>query len=63
VVSVIQGSPSWQAGYNAGMSGEKPRKCPPRIPDPLAFWSGFISGKAARERAERLKNAATSSNS
>jgi hypothetical protein len=44
---IVQDSPSWQAGYNLGLSGQKPRRCPPEVPNPLAFWSGFIDGKAA----------------
>ncbi len=57
MVRIIQGlSPSWEAGYNAGMSGQNPRRCPREVPDCLAFWSGVFEGKAARERAQRLKN-------
>ncbi len=49
-VRVVQDAPSWQAGYIAGMSGG-PRECPPEIPDSLAYVSGYIEGKAARQRA------------
>jgi hypothetical protein len=60
MVRIIQGlSPSWEAGYNAGMSGHNPRKCPREVPDCLAFWSGVFAGKAARERAQLLKNRGT----
>ena len=45
---IVQDSPSWQAGYNVGLSGQKPRRCPPEAPHPLAFWSGFIDGQTAR---------------
>jgi ribosome modulation factor len=61
MVGIIQGlSPSWEAGYKAGMSGHNPRRCPRKVPDCLAFWSGVFEGKAARERAQRLKNRDTS---
>jgi hypothetical protein len=41
---------SWQAGYNAGMSGAS-SVCPPEVPDRFAYASGYIEGKAARARA------------
>ena len=47
---IVQDSASWQAGYNAGMSGGS-RECPPEVPDSLAYVSGYIEGKAARQRA------------
>ncbi len=47
---VTQDPVSWQAGYNAGMSGG-PMDCPPEVSDPLAYASGYIEGKAARQRA------------
>jgi hypothetical protein len=47
---VVQDSASWQAGYNAGMSGGS-NICLPEVPDSLAYVSGYIEGKAARQRA------------
>jgi ribosome modulation factor len=52
---ITQDPASWQAGYNAGMSGQNPQTCPPEVPDSLAFWSGVIEGKAARARAAELQ--------
>jgi hypothetical protein len=42
---------SWQAGYNAGASGVSASTCPPEVPDGLAYQSGYIEGKAARQHA------------
>jgi ribosome modulation factor len=42
---------SWQAGYNAGVSGVGSSTCPPEVPDALAYTSGFLEGQAARRRA------------
>ncbi len=47
---IVQDSSSWQAGYNAGLSGGS-RTCPPGVPDSLAYVSGYIEGKAARQHA------------
>ena len=47
---VSQDPASWQAGFNAGMSGG-PSNCPPEVSDPLAYASGYIEGKAAKMRA------------
>jgi hypothetical protein len=51
---ITQDPASWQAGYNAGMSGGS-SACPPETPDALAYASGYIDGKAARERAAALR--------
>jgi hypothetical protein len=47
---IVQDSASWQAGYNAGMSGGS-NICPPEVPDSLAYVSGYIEGKAVRQNA------------
>jgi hypothetical protein len=48
---ITQEPASWQAGYNAGMSGG-PLACPPEVADPLAYASGYIEGKAATARGQ-----------
>ena len=53
---VIQDPASWQAGYNAGMSGGS-AECPPEVPDRLAYASGYIEGKAARGRVIAARTA------
>jgi hypothetical protein len=44
---VRQNQASWQQGYNDGFAGKPSR--PIKVPDELAYASGFIEGKAARE--------------
>jgi hypothetical protein len=50
---IEQDSDSWQAGYNAGMAVD-PGPCPAWIADRLAYATGLIEGKAARERARQF---------
>ena len=60
-MSVITQDPAgWQAGYNAGMSGGS-AVCPPEIADRLAYASGFIAGRAARQRAAVQMNGGSAS--
>jgi hypothetical protein len=53
---VTQDPVSWQAGYNAGMSGG-PEDCPPEVPDRLAYAAGYVEGKAAPARATAAQRA------
>jgi hypothetical protein len=52
---ITQDPASWQAGYNAGMSGHVPHRTPPEVADGLAYWAGVIEGKAARLRAAEAR--------
>jgi hypothetical protein len=45
---------SWRAGVMAGRRGDPlpAGRAPPGISDPLAWISGYIEGKAMRERGQ-----------
>jgi hypothetical protein len=45
---------SWRRGRAAGMTGG-PEVCPPDLPDRLAYYSGYIEGKAPREQREEFR--------
>jgi len=46
---------AWNEGLAAGMAGRDPRECPYRTmtPEALAWFSGYIEGKAARAARRR----------
>jgi hypothetical protein len=54
---VTQDPASWQAGYDAAMSDDSPKRlqCPPEVPDAFAYASGYIDGQAARRRGATAK--------
>ena len=54
---VTQDPASWQAGYDAAMSDDSPKRlqCPPEVPDAFAYASGYINGQAARSRGAIAK--------
>jgi hypothetical protein len=54
---VTQDPASWQAGYDAAMSDDSPKRlqCPPEVPDAFAYASGYINGQAARRRGATAK--------
>ena len=43
---IRQDPESWEAGYQDGLDGIKSR--PSKVPDRLAYSSGYIEGKAVR---------------
>ncbi len=49
---IRQDSKSWEAGHAAGLQGKR-NKCPSDIEDELAWYSGFVEGKAEREGFRR----------
>jgi len=40
---------SWETGFQAGLLGLR-SICPAEVPDELAFYSGYIEGKAKKMR-------------
>jgi ribosome modulation factor len=43
----------WEAGYQAGLKGRS-YVCPAGIKDRLAWQSGYIEGRAARRKTQRI---------
>jgi hypothetical protein len=45
---------SWHQGRAAGLAGGRP-VCPPGVADTFAYASGFVEGKALRDRRRAIR--------